>query len=85
MMVGKRRWKGRQGEREGRTTPAPFFVHFEPWSVVYSIVEAMQLVLRTSGINGYSLSHSTEYPTPKLLVSGGPSLRTPIAADMSIH
>jgi len=35
----------------------------------------MQLVLSTSGINGYSsleysLSYSTEYSTPKLLVSG---------------
>jgi len=40
----------------------------------------MRLVLSTSGINGYSsiecsLSYSTEYSTPKLLVSGSPNYR----------
>ena len=40
----------------------------------------MQLVLSTSGINGYSsleysLSYSTEYSTPKLLVSGSPNYK----------
>jgi len=57
--------EGKAGRKGGENHTGTFFVHFEPWSVVYSIVEAMQLVLRTSGINGYSLSHSTEYPTPK--------------------
>jgi len=40
----------------------------------------MRLVLSTSGINGYSsieysLSYSTEYSTPKLLVSGSPNYK----------
>ena len=39
----------------------------------------MQVVLRTSGINGYSLNYSlnywTEYSTPKLLVSGSPNYK----------
>ena len=40
----------------------------------------MQLVLSTSGINGYSsleysLSYSTENSTPKILVSGSPNYK----------
>ena len=40
----------------------------------------MRLVLSTAGINGYSsieysLSYSTEYSTPKLLVSGSPNYK----------
>ena len=32
-----REGKGREREREGRTIPALFFLHFEPWSVVYTL------------------------------------------------